>query len=486
VSAIQDEVIIKRRHSIIDPERKKFVFKKLGYESHSPEQEEVHFSGARFRIACCGRRWGKTTFGGNELSVAASDPTDPGYYWIVGPNYVQGEKEFRVLYTNLVVKLGFGGKIKKQYNVTQGQMRIEMPWGTVIEVKSADRKDGLLGEGLKGVIMAEAARHDKDTWEMFIRPALADERGWGIFTSTPKGHNWFQGLWLMGQLRTLHPDYESWRLPSWTNRIVYPEGRNDPEIKLIEETVSPQFFSQEIAAEFTSFVGRIYPDFVPKIHVPGEIRYNPRWRNFWVFDYGFADAFVCLDIMVDPEDNVYVWREYQERYLSSYEHGLVLRGDGVHDKGIPGRQNPDGFHVDAMYGDPRGGDSAANLALVLGQVFSQDVDRHQGYEAIRRWLKPQSNGRPKLLISSTCTELIRQMENLHLKEAKDGKNAPEEQHDYDDHGPDALRYFFTYYFVHGYGSRLSDVYSAKELNSEGWTFFQQNTPFIRTPNEIGF
>jgi hypothetical protein len=139
-----------------------------------------------------------------------------------------------------------------------------------------------------------------------------------------------------------------------------------------------------------------------------------------------------------------------------------------------------------MYGDPRGADQAATLALVLGQVYSEDVDRGQGYEAVRRWLKPQSNGRPKLFIDPSCTELIRQMENLHLKEAKDGKNAPEEQHDYDDHGPDALRYFFSYYFVEGYGSRLSDVYSAKELSGEGLTYFKQNTPFIRTPSDIGF
>jgi hypothetical protein len=469
---------------MIDPDKRKFLFKKLGYSPHSQEQWDCHESTQRFRILCCGRRWGKTTFGGNELTVAAMDHTDPGYYWIVGPNYVQGEKEFRVLYHNIVVKLGLGNKVKKQYNVAQGQMRIEMPWGTIIEVKSADRKDGLLGEGLRGVIMAEAARHDKDTWEMFIRPALSDiktrtsganERGWAIFTSTPRGHNWFQGLWLMGQIQSIHPDYDSWRLPSWSNKFVYPNGREDSEIKLIEDTVSPQFFAQEIAAEFTSFVGRIYDAFVPKVHVPEKsIQYQPSWRNYWVFDYGFADPFVCLDIMVDPEDNVYVWREYQERYQATWDHAHNLQN----------RVNPEGFHVDAMFGDPRGADAAATIALVLGQVFSEDVPREQGYEAIRRWLKIQPNGKPKLFIDRGCTELIRQMEMLHLKEAKDGKNAPEEQHDYDDHGPDALRYFFSQYFVLGAGARLSDVYSDLGLKGEALTYFQQHTPFTR--QTIGF
>jgi len=464
---------------MIDPDKRRFLFKKIGYEPHSQEQWDCHESTMRFRILCCGRRWGKTTFGGNELTVAAMDHTDPGYYWIVGPNYVQGEKEFRILYHNLVVKLNLGSKIKKQYNVNQGQMRIEMPWGTIIEVKSADRKDGLLGEGLRGVIMAEAARHDKDTWEMFVRPALSDitkgERGWAIFTSTPKGHNWFQGLWLMGQIRSIHPEYESWRLPSWGNEFVYPDGRADSEIKLIEQTVSPQFFAQEIAAEFTSFVGRIYDEFIPKIHVPEKsIPYNPAWRNYWVFDYGFADPFVCLDIMVDPEENVYIWREYQERYKATWDHAHILQE----------RPNPEGFHVDAMFGDPRGADQAATIALVLGQVFSEDVDRSQGYEAVRRWIKVQPNGKPKFFIDKSCVELIRQMEMLHLKEAKDGRNAPEEQHDYDDHGPDAVRYFFSQYFVLGAGSRLSDVYSPLGLTGEALTYFQQHTPF--TKQTIGF
>jgi hypothetical protein len=72
------------------------------------------------------------------------------------------------------------------------------------------------------------------------------------------------------------------------------------------------------------------------------------------------------------------------------------------------------------------------------------------------------------------------MEMLHLKEPKDGRNAPEVQHDYDDHGPDALRYFFSHYFVLGAGARLSDLYAATGLSGEGMTYFQQQTPFTRS------
>ncbi len=452
-------------HKQIDPERREFVFGQLGYSPHSPRQAEIHASQARFKCLACGRRYGKTTFGGNELTVAALDVSDPGYYWIVGPNYVQGEKEFRILHNNLVIKLGLGAKIKKQYNVLQGNMRIEMPWGTVIEVKSADRKDSLLGEGLHGVVMAEAARHDRDTWEQYVRPALADKKGWAIFPSTPRGYNWFQGLWL---LASVDENYEAWRLPSWENPIAFPMGRDDPEIIEIERNTSPQFFKQEYAAEFTAFAGKIYEDFNPNIHVK-HIEYNPNNRSFWAFDYGWNNPFVCLDIMVDSDDNVYVWREYVKSHVSTWDHGHILLA----------RNNPPNFHVDGRFGDPRGGDSAATLSLVIGAIGADDVEMEIGYELVRRWLKLQPDGNPKLFISPNCPELIRQMEQLHASEGKEGINAKEGQHKHDDHCPDALRYFFSQYFHLGAGSSLSDLYSPGTLESEAATFFRQNMPVDR-------
>jgi len=452
----------------IDPELRKWVFGKVEYHPHSEKQQEIHDSDARFKILDCGRRWGKTTFGGEELTVAALDTAQVGYYWIVGPNYVQGEKEFRVLHDNLVKRLGLGSKIKKQYNTLQGNMRIEMPWGTVIECKSAERKDSLLGEGLSGVVMAEAARHTRDTWEQYVRPALADQRGWAIFPSTPRGYNWFQGLWMMGQLRQINPQYESWKLPSWENPIAFPGGRYDPEIVEIELNTSRQFFAQEYAAEFTAYAGKIYEEFNPKVHCK-QIEYNPENRNYWAFDYGWANPFVCLDIMVDAEENVFVWREYQVTNMSTWDHGHALLN----------REDPAGFHVDGRFGDPRGGDSAATLSLVIGSVFSEDIETEVGYEYVRRWMKIRPDGRPKLYIDPSCVHLIRQLEQLHAPDPKDGINAKEGQHKHDDHGPDALRYFMGQFFGLGAGSSLSDIYSPGQTRSEAATFFQQNASLSR-------
>ena len=466
---------------MIDPDRKKYVFDKIGYKPHTAKQQAIHDSDARFKILACGRRYGKTTFGANEMTAAMFDVDNPGYYWIVGPKYTTAEKEFRIIYFNIIKKMGLGTHkgVKKSYNAKQGDMAIEMPWGSLLEVKSAQHQDTLLGEGLSGVIMAEAARHTSDTWEQYVRPALSDlnssgERGWAIFTSTPRGYNWYQGLWRLGQNRAKYPNYESWRLPSWENPIVYPGGRNDPEIKDIEHRVSPQWFQQEVEAKFTAFAGKIYDEFDMDKHVK-TIPYNPRWTNVWFLDYGFNNPFCCYDVMIDPEENFHVWREYQVSDMTTMEHAQVLKA----------RSNPDSYHVDWGAGDPRGPDAANTIAIICGvQVFSEDIasSPHEGWslgiEHVKRLLKIQPTGLPRLTIDPSCEHLIRQMDQLHRIDPKEEKNAIEGQHKHDDHGPDAIRYGIGQYFENGAGASLSDIYSPGS-RSPAETFFQQNEAIAR-------
>jgi hypothetical protein len=400
------------------------------------------------------------------------------YYWICGPTYRLAEKEFRILYRAFCDrnKLNIGSKIKKSYNVKQGDMRMEFPWGTTIECVSATNSDSLLGEGLDGVIMSEAARHTMQTWEQYIEPALSDKLGWATFVTTPQGFNWIQGLWQLGQLAE-ETNYDSWRYPTWLNTVRFPGGYDtncfhvegicecNKELVRIRKRTTEAYWKQEYAAMFTTFAGAIYDEFDPNVHVQ-RIDYNPVWRNYIVFDFGFNDPFVALDIMVDQSDNVYVWREYQVRHLTTWEHAHAIRN----------RDNPEDYHFDALFGDPRGADEIATIGLILGYVSARPVGWSLGIEAVKRWLKIQDNGKPKLYIDPSCHILIRQMQALRHLEGKDGiKNPREGQVDWDDHGPDALRYFFSEFFVLGAGSSLSDVYSPSELGTEAETFFTNHT-----------
>lgn len=457
------------------------VFEEVGYKPHT-SQRLFHESEARHRIACCGRRFGKSVMAGREMTAAMFKPNS--IYWIVGPTYKLGEKEFRVVFDDIFRKLGMAGdrRWKKAYNLDQGNMRIEAPWNTRLEVVSAEKQDSLVGEGLDGVIMSESALHRPDTWQMYIQPALSDKRGWAIFPSTPRGHNWYEDMYRMGT----DPEwdsFDSWRFPTWMNTVMFPGGEDDPELKAIRANVSEFHWLQEYCAEFAAIEGKIYDEFSAETHVT-DIQYNPFWRNYLAFDHGFADPTVCLDIMVDNNDNVYVWREYQVRRKTTAQHALALIA----------RDNPSGYHVDGRFGGSPDANENATIGTMMGPVIARVTPWIHGIEAVKRWFKIQEDGKPKLFIDRSCKELIRQLENLRTPDERLGKNlrrksttnAYEGQHDYDDHGPDALRYFFNEKFVWGYhAGGLGDVYSAAPgtvASSMGLTYDSQ----LRNVNTISY
>jgi hypothetical protein len=478
-------------------------FEKVGYNPHE-HQWLYHNSNARFRIACCGRRFGKTNMVGHDLAADMFIPDQ--WYWIVGPKYKTGEKEFRIVHNDLVHKLKMSKYkgFKKSYNVKQGDMRIEMPWNTVLEVCSADNPDSLLGEGLDRVVVSEAAVHMPNIWDQYIEPAISDKLGVADLPSTPRGNNWYKGMFQLG-LSPDDPEYESWRFPSWYNTAVYPGGFNlrcpnirengqhlpivkctcNKEIIRIFNKASRLYFLQEYAAEFTSFEGKIYEEYDETVHVR-PITYNPAWTNWLAFDFGFSDPFCCYDIMVDPMDNVYIWREYQVRYKTTYEHAYIIMN----------RENPPHYHFDNVAADPRGADEIHTLELLMsvGVQATAEITWEQGVEAVRRWLMKQPDGQPKMFIDPSCYNLRRQMENLKTPpirtQAQQEKNLQRRpgtrmQHDYDDHGPDAVRYFFNEWEVMRTVS-LEDLYDSTSFGAKtGEGFFTHKTS-LRLDKPIGY
>lgn len=446
------------------------LFEKVGFVPHSPEQWAYCRSPVRFNIPCCGRRWGKSIATGHRMTHKIFEPET--YNWIVGPTYRLGEKEFRIVYNDFR-KLGLLKYCRSSYSVKQGDMRIQTPWGAILEVISAEKPDALLGEGLSHAVMSETAKHPRMIWEQFVEPALSDLRGSCDFPSTPQGFNWYHGLWLMGQPGSTDlVNYKSYHLPSWTNPVRYPGGRNNGEIIRIRSTVSKHYFDQEYGADFTSFSGAIYDEWDERIHVK-EHKFNPQWSNFLAFDYGFANPFVCLDIQVDPNDTMYIWREYHSRYMSTYENGQALLS----------RENPENYNVSGMWGDPRGANEAATLALMLGWVASEDVPWKLGVEEVKRRLKPDSSGFPKMYVDPSCINTRRSIGQLHVKEASRMQKLDLQehtgdgniQHKVDDHEADAVRYFVGPYFVNGAGTHLDDIYGTPYRGSESEDFFRLHT-----------
>jgi hypothetical protein len=446
---------------------KELFFQQIGYVPHSRGQQEFHKSNARFKVACCGRRYGKSTMAGRDVEPELFTPNKR--FWIVGPTYDLGEKEFRVIWDDLIIGQKFGKekRVKKSYNKRTGEMWIEMPWQSRIEVRSATHPEGLVGEALNGVIMSEAAKHKRETWERFIRPSLSDYRGWATFPTTPEGHNWLYELWLFGQDQSI-PDYVSWRFPSWENPIVYPGGREDPEILQLETTTAVEWFLQEIGADFASFVGKIYSEFDETIHVKN-LTFNSEWPNYIAFDWGFVNPLAAVEFQIDPWQNIHIWREHYLSYTALPEHLRIMRG----------RDQPDGYHIDCTYGDAADPEAAMTVSSDFAPCLAMPEAKQnwrQGIDLVKKFLKQYQIGEideygtpkmaPKLFIDFSCSNTIREFGEYRAvdnpKSTLRESGATTAANKQDDHALDALRYALVHIFELGATHSLREVMNVNE------------------------
>lgn len=430
---------------------KEAIFKQIGYTPHR-RQWLFHNSAARFKVPVCGRRFGKSRMAAAEAEPELFKPNTVG--WIVGPTYKLGAKEFQYMWDDIVIKLGMGPHIKrKANNVRTGEMFIEMPWGSRVDVMSAEYPDGLVGEGLDWIIVAEAAKQRPAVWDKYLRPSLADKKGWAVFPSTPEGFNWYHQLYLFGQ-DPEEFEWESWNFPSWENPYVYPGGFKDPEIQsqLKIRGENDPYFWQEIGADFRSFVGKIYPEWRDQVHIVDNYVYNPAWPNYTLFDFGFAAPFVCLDMQVSPSDECYVWREHYIREKALSEHIAMLRA----------RTNPVGYNITCGFGDSADPGAVEDISTNYCPVFadSDAKDWVRGIQEVRKFLLPRGDPpKPHLFVSRACENTIWEFRNYRTKPpGKTEENPREDPKKWADHAMDAIRYGLMHLFVLGARHHLSDVY----------------------------
>lgn len=219
---------------------------------HAPHEGQwrVHRSEARFRVVCCGTRWGKTTAAAYETIAMALEPKERAVGWIVGPTYDLAEKVWReVVYLfhtrlpSLIVQHKEHEKLLRVLNLAAGECEIRR--------KSADSPVSLLGEGLDWLTLDEAAQVKGDIWERYLLARLLDKRGRAIIISTPKGKGWFYTAWRRGQQKEL--GYESWRSPTSENPIIDQE-----ELELRRMGTPEIVWRQEYEAEFLEGAGQVF------------------------------------------------------------------------------------------------------------------------------------------------------------------------------------------------------------------------------------
>lgn len=427
--------------------RKDLYFQEVGYHPHEG-QALVHYNSTRHRVLCNGRRWGKTYVGGREAEAMAFVKNFLGEStrgWIIGPEYSDAEKEFRVVHDSLKA-LGVDKVSSKFLNNTEnGSMHIRTQWGFDLECRSARHPESLVGEGLDFVILVEAGRHRRKMWGDYVRPALSDKRGWSFTSGVPEGaseNSLLYSLFQRGQ-DISKPTWWSMRAPSWTNPIVFPGGRNDPEILEAEDDLTEDEFDRQYGAQFVESVGRVMKEWDDDTHIQ-DLEYNRKWPLYAAVDFGYTNDWVWLWIQLDEWNNVYVIGEerFQLRDTEDIARNVLL-------------EKPLMAKVLTIYCDPSSPDDANMLRRILktNTALNTGGEIRQRLALIRSALKPRPShlpdGHPEkipaLTVDRSCTKLIWEMRTGYRwpeKRNQMASNDSEIPMDKDNHGPEALGRFF--------------------------------------------
>jgi len=285
-------------------------------------QIPILYSLARFIVALCARRFGKTQLGIDKTTKAVIE--DPGMYWWVGLSWRSAslKRAWRLL--------------KKRFRQVPGVIirevdkEIHLPNGSMIWMRTAEAEDSLDGEGLKGVVLDECTMMKEVIWTQHIRPALADFRGWALFIGVPKGKNWVYRLFTRGRLfvweetkykkvtngiddpdgSLKYPGWASYQCPTSANPFIEPA-----EIAEAENELPDRVYRQEFMAEILDDDSAVFGDLKQVIY--GELeepKHNARYYG-GIDPARLKDYFVI--IIVEEQGHVVAYDRMNKR---TWEH----------------------------------------------------------------------------------------------------------------------------------------------------------------------
>lgn len=258
----------------------------------SKPQQTIADNSKRFRVVIAGRRFGKTTLAIREICKVAREPNKDVYY--IAPTYRQAKA---VAWRKLKHKLQ---DLKWAKKVNETELSIQLKNNSVISLKGADNPDSLRGVSLSAAVFDEFAFMDPETWELVIRPALADQEGSALFITTPVGkNNWAYDLFCMHE--KFGDDWASFQYTTIAGGNV-----SEREIEAAREQMDPRTYRQEFEASFENYGNRVAYAFDRSRHVRDttEVKQRVGVKNLEV-GVDFNNSPITAAIMVRDKDCLY-------------------------------------------------------------------------------------------------------------------------------------------------------------------------------------
>lgn len=367
-------------------------------------QGEIASDTHRFRVLCCGRRWGKTTLAVEEIKGLALSKNARIAY--IAPTFQQARD---IAWQMLLSELR---PIIKKANESRLELEVRNTVGgtSSIQLRGWEAIETLRGQFFDFIVIDEVAsmRNFNVYWQEVVRPTLTDTKGQAMFISTPKGFNHFYDLF-----NTQDEDYKSFHYTSYDNPFI-PKEELDKAGKEIPE----DRFAQEYLADFRKTEGLVYKEFNRELHLSREV---PKTVSDTILgiDFGYTNPSSIIPIKVDGDGHFWILEEW-------YKTGQTTEQIAEQAKL---------YKSTKVYADPAEPDRIELLRKAGLNCRDVSKDIVAGVDRVRELFK-----QGRIHIAPECHNLIYELETYRYPEKKPDQNEQEKPVKENDHALDALRY----------------------------------------------
>jgi hypothetical protein len=185
----------------------------------------------------------------------------------------------------------FPEDIRKSTN--EQEMFIKFKNGSTWQVVGSDNYNSLVGSPPAGVVFSEWAIANPLSWG-YLRPIFAENDGWAVFITTPRGRNHAAAMFESAQNSD---DWFCQRLTADQTGVFSPEqlAREKRELTAEHgESIGNSLFRQEYYCSFDSAVlGAVYGEWMERAEAQGRLTtniYDPELPVETAWDLGYDDA----------------------------------------------------------------------------------------------------------------------------------------------------------------------------------------------------
>ena len=194
---------------------------------------------------------------------------------------------------------------RELYTPKKQERAWELANGGTIEFRSAEDTGGLVGEGLRWLIVDEAARVPELTWQSELEPTLATHEAPALLISTPRGKNWYYQAWLKGQGEQ-RQGYQSWQQASNTSPFF-----KQTEYDRLRQELPEAIFAQEVLAEFVEGAGSVFRNI--EACLAGQLQQAPVESGTYVMGVDLAkhEDWTVITVLDADTGQVVAWQRFQ-------------------------------------------------------------------------------------------------------------------------------------------------------------------------------